>query len=188
MLDQVELAKLNYRLEKIEAHYCHWLVCMTSTSWEWAHTWHQLIWVILIPRDRLSCFSGSLLSVLGIEKSPPSSEPQRPHTPFPPAHPVSMCDFFFIEHLCPQQGVTVVQDRQGISRHGDTFFGLKGVHIWACLGVCLYVCARLRMSVCMYVCMYVWAAKFGSGPSLPFLKVRFWTNLKVRVWTKMILA
>ena len=34
----------------------------------------------------------------------------------------------------------------------------------------------------------LYAVKFGSGPIFPLLKVRFWTNLKVWFWTKMILA
>ena len=45
----------------------------------------------------------------------------------------------------------------------------------------------MNINGCVYIYIYACAVKLGSGPILTLLKVWYWTNLKVRLWTKIIL-
>ena len=39
-----------------------------------------------------------------------------------------------------------------------------------------------------HICIYVYAMSLGFGPVLAILKVRIWTKLSDRFWTKVMLA
>ena len=56
------------------------------------------------------------------------------------------------------------------------------IHTYIHTYIHMYVC------ICMHIYIYIGAVKLGSGPMLPLLKVRLWTNSKLRFSTKIILS